>query len=106
MVARPLDPNRYRRLFSAVGPTPAVLAANVAARASFAVRDGDVYEPHLSLAYADVDAAAFAGLKDAAERAGLVGLTFAVDRLELWRTEGPVPDWRLVDSFRFGAPAD
>jgi len=105
VVARPADPNRYRRLFSAVVPSPPVLAANTASRASFAVEDGDVYEPHLSLAYADVDAEAFAGLKDTADRAGIAGLTFTVDRLELWRTEGAVPGWRLVESFRLGAPA-
>jgi hypothetical protein len=105
VVARPADPNRYRRFFSAVGPTPAVLAANAAARASFAVPVDDAYEPHLSLAYTDADAAALKGLQDIAERAGIAGLTFTVERLELWRTEGAVHDWRLADSFRLGEPA-
>jgi hypothetical protein len=105
VVARPADPNRYRRLFSAVEPASAVLAANAAARAAFAIQGGDAYEPHLSLAYTDADAAALADLRDIAERSGVAGLTFTADRLELWRTEGGVGDWRLVDSFQLGEPA-
>jgi hypothetical protein len=105
LVARPADPNRYRRLFSAVRRAPAVLAANAAARAAFAVEGGDAYEAHLSLAYTDADAERLADLRDIADRAWITGLAFAVGRLELWRTEGAVHDWRLTETFRLAESA-
>jgi 2'-5' RNA ligase len=99
IVARPLQQNRYRRLFAEVEPTEAVRAANAAARAAFNAEGGDAYAPHLSLAYADALPAAFQTLKTEAARAGAASVRFEVDALELWRTTGPVADWRRVGSF-------
>ncbi len=99
IVARPLDPSRYRRLFTEVEPTEPVMAANAAARAAFGAGGGDAYAPHLSLAYSDGPPATFETLKGAALRAGVHGVRFEVGALELWRTSGVVADWRLVGSF-------
>jgi 2'-5' RNA ligase len=99
IVARPLDPNRYRRLFAEVEPTEPVMAANVEARVAFGVEGGEAYAPHLSLAYADGTPAAFEDLKGEALRAGVAGVRFEARTLELWRTAGPVADWRLAGSF-------
>jgi hypothetical protein len=84
----------------------AVMAANVAARTAFAAQDGEAYAPHISLAYADAPPSAFEAMRTEAERAGVGGLRFAARTLELWRTTGPVADWRLQASFpmrAFGA---
>ncbi len=98
VVARPLDANRYRRLFAEVEPTEPVIAANAAGRAALGAGGGEAYAPHLSLAYADGTPAAFEALKGEAERAAIAGLHFEVNALELWQTTGPVADWRLAGS--------
>lgn len=57
------------------------------------------YFPHLSLAYADLQPDQLFALMELLPLRKLQGLYFVPESIELWRTEGEVKDWCLVDVF-------
>lgn len=90
----------FRCLFLRAERTEALVSAHAAASRAFS-RDPDPgFDPHLSLVYGRLGSDVRAGLTD---EIGLVaGAAFDADRLHVWRTVGPVREWRplAVSPFR------
>jgi hypothetical protein len=87
----------FRCLFLRTEATPTLVEANAAASHAFGRSPDPAFLPHLSLVYGTLDAGRKAGL--VRELAGLAGSTFLAQRLHLWRTDGPVADWREIGAF-------
>jgi hypothetical protein len=64
-------------------------------------RTTSTYRGHLSLAYGKFTSDERLGLVDRVSRAGILGHSLHLTSIELWRTEGKVSEWRMVDSFEF-----
>jgi hypothetical protein len=95
-------PSHFRCLALRVEETLGLLTTRAQAAIAFDHPEEDAYEPHLSLLYAEprfgAEAAALAEVKDA------VPVRFGVDRLEVWRTSGPVAEWKALGGWAFGPP--
>jgi hypothetical protein len=87
----------FRCLYLRVEPAASLRAAHVRAGEAFDVPPDAAYLPHLSLVYGRLDAAE----KDriAASVVSDVPATIALTAIEVWRTEGPVGEWRLRRRF-------
>ena len=74
--------------------------ANQLARAAVGVADADDYRPHLSLVYGSLsdDVRRFA----ATQAQGLLPLRFPCTELRLYRTMGPVDEWRMLERVELG----
>lgn len=87
----------FRNLYLHVLPTEELLQAHDIAEAFFAQNSLSVYMPHLSLVY---------GTLTAPEQATCIhglgvppGESFSADTLHLYKTEGSVSEWKLLESF-------
>lgn len=92
----------FRCLALRVEETLGLLTAHAQAGMTFAPPDAP-YEPHLSLVYGALDDAARAALVPEL-RQGLP-VAFGVNSLEVWRTSGPVGDWKRLAGWSFGPAA-
>jgi 2'-5' RNA ligase len=82
----------FRCLFLRAGRTDALLVAHAAAARAFG-RDPDPrFDPHLSLVYGELESRTRADL--IRELRSLTERPFDADRLHVWRTVGPVREWR------------
>ncbi len=87
----------FRCLFArAVLDEPLGVAHAVAARAFGREPDSDFF-PHLSLVYGTLPAATKRQV--AAEVEPLAAASFRARRLHVWRTDGPVGEWREIGAF-------
>jgi 2'-5' RNA ligase len=75
-------------------------AAHATAARAFGREPDPVFFPHLSLVYGTVAAERKAVLTT--DLAADVTVSFEATRLHVWRTEGPVGDWRELGAFPFG----
>jgi 2'-5' RNA ligase len=93
-------PSHFRCLALRVEETLGLLTTRAQAAISFDHPEEDAYEPHLTLLYAEprlgAEAAALAEVKDA------VPVRFGVNRLEVWRTTGPVTEWKALGGWPLG----
>lgn len=93
----------FQILFSRVTQSEDVMAAGRHARDLFEVGEG-TYFPHCSFAYGNLSEADLKSLRASLEsKTVLGGVTFTVQTVELWRTEGSVEEWHQVESFLLGA---
>lgn len=90
------SPRFFRCLFLAVEAHPVLLALHRDASAGFGLDPDPAFFPHLSLAYASLDASR---RRELAERVrSLAPQSIRMVRLEAWRTEGEVGEWRRLDA--------
>jgi 2'-5' RNA ligase len=89
----------FRCLFARAEADEPLRAAHAAAARAFDREPDPAFLPHLSLVYGTLPPVARWGL--AAEVAAAVTVSFAAGRLHVWRTEGPVGDWREIGTFPF-----
>ncbi len=90
-------PDYFRSLFIHVQQNPEVMNANKEARKIFNQEQDPLYQPHLSLMYGDLDQSI---KKDIIK---LIGnkreLSFLVDKLYLYSTDGELKNWYSIQSF-------
>jgi len=93
-------PSHFRCLALRVEETLGLLTTRALAALAFDHPEGDAYEPHVSLLYGE----ARLGPEAAAlpEVQGAVPVRFGVSRLEVWRTSGPVAEWKPLGGWGFG----
>lgn len=90
-------PEHFRCLFARAEATAPLLAAHAAAARAFGREPDPAFLPHVSLVYGTLPPATKRGL--AGELAGEATVPFAAGRLHVWRTGGPVADWREAGAF-------
>jgi hypothetical protein len=90
----------FRCLFARAEASAPLLAAHAAAARAFSREPDPRYLPHLSLVYGTLPAGAKSDL--AAEVAVEAAESFEAARVHVWRTEGPVGDWREIGAYRLG----
>jgi 2'-5' RNA ligase len=95
-------PRFFRCLALRVEETLGLLTARAQAALTFAPSDDEAYEPHLSVLYGSLDATAQSAAAD--ELRKHVPVAFGSSRLAVWRTTGPVAEWRKLGEFPFGLP--
>jgi len=87
----------FRCLFVRVEATDALRQAHAAAARRFGRPPEPSFFPHLSLVYGTLAPETKAAL--AGELAGETEGSFEARRLHVWRTEGPVAEWRQLAAF-------
>jgi hypothetical protein len=75
-------------------------SAHAAASRAFGREPDPAFLPHLSLVYGSLTGETKRAL--AMELASAVAVSFEATLLHVWRTEGPVADWREIGAFPFG----
>lgn len=93
----------FRCLFFQVAPHPALRDAHERAAARFGRQPDPSFDPHLSLVYGTLAAARRDDLKR--ELQPLARPSFEARRLHVWRTEGPVGEWRELAALELGSGA-
>jgi hypothetical protein len=91
----------FRCLYLRVEPAASLRAAHAHAAAAFQVSPDPEYLPHLSLVYGHLDTAEKGDV--AAAVVSEVPSTIRLEAIEVWRTEGPVREWRLSGRFPLAA---
>jgi len=91
----------FRCLIARARADEPLLCAHAAASRAFGREPEPAFLPHMSLVYGTLAPAVTARL--AAELAAEATVSFEVVSLHVWRTEGPVDDWREIGAF--GLPA-
>ena len=91
----------FRCLFLRVATSPALREAHARAARHFGREPEASFDPHLSLVYGTLDAARKDDLKR--EVLPLAAASFKARRLHVWRTEGPVGEWRELAAVELGA---
>jgi 2'-5' RNA ligase len=91
----------FRCLFLRVATSPALREAHARAAQHFGREPEASFDPHLSLVYGTLDAARKDDLKR--ELQPLAPPSFEARRLHVWRTEGPVREWRELAAVELGA---
>jgi 2'-5' RNA ligase len=94
----------FRCLFARAEADEPLRAAHAAAARAFDREPDPALLPHLSLVYGTLPPETKWPL--AAEVAAAVAVSFAARRLHVWRTEGPVGDWREIGAFPLRGEAD
>ena len=90
----------FRCVFVTVDETPELLRAHALAREALGTATAEAFRPHLSLVYGRLGAEE----KEAARQAaGELRSCFSADALHVVDTNGDVPGWRRLASYRFGA---
>ncbi len=90
----------FRCLFLRLRRSRALAAAHARAASRFA-RDPDPdLDPHVSLVYAELSPRVKAALIE--ELSPELPRAFVARRLHVWRTEGPVAEWRELDAIPLG----
>ena len=87
----------FRCLFLRVGDDPGLHDAHALAARQFGRQPDPGFCPHLSLVYGALGARRKAGL--VSELSGETATSFDAGRLHVWKTEGPVGDWRELAAF-------
>jgi 2'-5' RNA ligase len=87
----------FRCLFARAVADGPLRAAHAAAARAFGREPDPAFLPHLSLVYGTLAAEAKRAL--AVELEPELPGTIEVTRLHVWRTEGPVRDWREIGAF-------
>jgi 2'-5' RNA ligase len=87
----------FRCLFVRVRASDALRATHARAARRFAREPDPSFDPHLSLVYGSLTAPVKAEL--ARELAAETRARFEARHLEVWRTDGPVGEWRSLRSF-------
>jgi hypothetical protein len=87
----------FRCLFVAAMPDEPLVAAHAAASRNFGREPDPAFLPHLSLVYGTLPPETKWPL--AMELESAVPRSIEATRLHVWRTEGPVGDWREVGTF-------
>jgi 2'-5' RNA ligase len=90
----------FRCLFFRVQGGLSLRDAHSRAARQFGRESDPSFDPHLSLVYGTLDPAEKAGL--VAELAGGATTSFEARRLHVWRTDGPVGEWREIAAFDLG----
>jgi hypothetical protein len=93
----------FRCLFFRMAVAPALRLARSSAALRFGREPDAPFDPHLSLVYGQLDEAVKTDLKR--ELRTLAPSRFETRRLHVWRTEGPVGEWREVAVFDLGPPS-
>ena len=88
----------FRCLFVEVRQDPELMVLARSAREMLGLPPEPSYFPHLSLLYADLDAASKPGL---AQGVHLRPQGFLVQALHVYKTHGSVPDWQRLATFGF-----
>jgi len=87
----------FRCLFARAAPDEPLLATHAAAARALGREPDPGFFPHLSLVYGTLPVATKREV--AVEVAPLVGGTFRAAGLHVWRTDGPVGEWREIGAF-------
>jgi 2'-5' RNA ligase len=95
--------HHFRCLFLRARASEALRDAHVRAARRFGREPDPSFDPHLSLVYGTLDTQVKAELTP--ELSAEAQASFEARRLHVWRTEGPVGEWRALGSFAL-APAD
>lgn len=90
----------FRCLFARAEADEPLRTAHAAAARAFEREPDPAFLPHLSLVYGTLAPEAKWPL--VAELAAVVTVSFTAARLHVWRTDGPVGDWREIGAFLFG----
>jgi 2'-5' RNA ligase len=90
----------FRCLFLRLRASEALREAHARAARRLGRDPDPSFDPHLSLVYGTLDARVRAQLSR--ELAPRIPASFEACRLQVWRTEGPVGEWRELGSFAFG----
>lgn len=90
----------FRCLFLRVSDSDALRDAHARAARCFGREPDPSFDPHLSLVYGTLAAPVKGALAD--ELAPEALASFEIRRLHVWRTDGPVGEWRALRSFAFG----
>lgn len=91
----------FQQLFLTIAKTDGIITANKFAQQIFSLQN-EVYFPHISLMYGDVDREVISNISEAYDTRRLIGKCFLADSIQLWSTEGEVKDWRHIMSTRLG----
>jgi hypothetical protein len=91
--------SHFRCLFLRVRASAALREAHERAAQRFGREPDPSFDPHLSLVYGTLDAPVKAAL---ARELAAETTTFEARWLHVWRTEGPVGEWRELGSFALG----
>jgi len=94
----------FRCLFCRVVSTPALWDAHALAACHFGREPEEAFDPHLSLVYGDLDAGCKTDLRR--ELQCDIPPPFEGRHLHVWRTEGPVGEWRELAAFVLGSTDD
>jgi 2'-5' RNA ligase len=94
----------FRCLFFRVVPTPALWDAQALAARHFGREPEEAFDPHLSLVYGDLDAGRKTDLRRELQRE--IPPPFEGRHLHVWRTEGPVGEWRELAVLALGSTDD
>lgn len=94
----------FRCLFFRIVSTPALWDAHALAARHFGREPEEAFDPHLSLLYGDLDAGRRADLRRELHREILP--PFEARHLHVWRTEGPVGEWRELAVLGLGSTDD
>jgi 2'-5' RNA ligase len=90
----------FRCLIALAVPDEPLRAAHAAAARAFGREPDPSFLPHLSLVYGSLAPETKRAL--ATEAAPVAAVSFEARHLHVWRTEGPVGDWRELGAFPFG----
>ncbi len=92
----------FRCLFLDAARSEDIMAAHALAKQLLGVSDDLVFRPHLSLLYASLDAQQKEKILDRIARR--FERSFLADRVALYCTEGPPPEWYCVKRFPLTGP--
>ena len=95
-----LDPH-FRCLFFRVAASPALQATHARAARHFGREPEASFDPHLSLVYGSLGPGAKAALKR--ELSAEAPPPFEARHLHVWRTDGPVGEWRELARVEWGS---
>lgn len=98
----------FQCVFAKMKLTPEVLNANKIAREVFSERQADPdYMPHLSLVYGEFtktmkESKIIPTMEKQIKQKASSTMSFTVDSIEVWSTQGDVADWYLVETVPLG----
>lgn len=94
-----MEDRYFRALYLRVQESTPLWALHERAAAAFAKDDAEPYMPHVSLLYGNYE--------EERKRAALAalpvpeGMSFLIDRIHVYRTQGPVSEWRKIAELPF-----
>jgi hypothetical protein len=91
----------FRCLIALVAADEPLRAAHATAARAFGREPDPAFFPHLSLVYGSLAPETRRAL--APETAPVAATSFEAARLHVWRTDGPVGDWREIEAFPLGS---
>ncbi len=91
------EPKYFKALYLKAKVSNELMSAHYQACKLFEMKEHDEYVPHLSLAYGNISGEKKTQMMQSLQLS--TPIEFMVDRLFLYRTEGEVNDWRLIETF-------